>query len=511
MVQANRDLVRHIGDLMLETERKSEENAKLRAENRELRSENKKLKNRIEVLERTMEERIRESVENAVLEATKPLLSKIAEQEKEIQRLKAQANKDSTNSSKPPGSNGFKKIPNNREKSEKKQGGQNGHNGTRLNIPENLDELVADGKAEHIIVSEVAEGEAYTSDWTIDLKVIPVFTERRRKTGQPPRIGYGPQLKTVVVYLLVIGLMSFKRVSQFFKEISNNLITVSKAALAEYNHIAAEKIDLSENINDLLNGKVINVDETPTKTSERPNKFGALETAENTTFQAYIRTYSNAKTTVLTVNPTKSEESVITDNILTQFYGIVAQDNEAKFYNFGIANATCGEHLTRDLKGMSDLQMLSWAAEVRDYFLEMNKHKKDDVRDGITICEPDLLRSFEDRYDGFITKGRLQLAAMNPKVFAYDELRRMVNRLEKHKDNYMLFMRDYDVPFTNNQAERDLRHCKTKQKVSGCFRSRQGIKDYCKIRSFLDTANKRGQNLFLALQSLFFSPEHALV
>ncbi|GHV47544.1 hypothetical protein FACS1894204_11050 [Synergistales bacterium] len=78
----------------------------------------------------------------------------------------------------------------------------------------------------------------------------------------------------------------------------------------------------------------------------------------------------------------------------------------------------------------------------------------------------------------------------------------MTNRLAKHKDNYMLFMRVYIAPFTNNQAERDLRHCKTKQKVSGCFRSWQGILDYCNLRSFLDTAKKRGESLMDSLRSL---------
>ncbi|GHV39856.1 hypothetical protein FACS1894187_20290 [Synergistales bacterium] len=79
---------------------------------------------------------------------------------------------------------------------------------------------------------------------------------------------------------------------------------------------------------------------------------------------------------------------------------------------------------------------------------------------------------------------------------------RMTNRLAKHKDDYMLFMRVYTAPFTNNQAERDLRHCKTKQKISGCFRSWQGILDYCNLRSFLDTAKKRGERLMDSLRSL---------
>ena len=95
---------------------------------------------------------------------------------------------------------------------------------------------------------------------------------------------------------------------------------------------------------------------------------------------------------------------------------------------------------------------------------------------------------------------------MQANSFGYDELRRMINRLEKYKDNYLLFIRDYEAPFTNNQAERDLRHCKTKQKVSGCFRSWQGVLDYCKIRSLLATAMKRGENLLASLSSLWKIP-----
>jgi len=80
-------------------------------------------------------------VEEAARKATEPLIAVIAEKDKEILRLKTQLEKDSSNSSKPSSGNGFKKVPNNREKSEKKQGGQYGHKGFRLNIPENLEEL----------------------------------------------------------------------------------------------------------------------------------------------------------------------------------------------------------------------------------------------------------------------------------------------------------------------------------------------------------------------------------
>jgi transposase len=208
---------------------------------------------------------------------------------------------------------------------------------------------------------------------------------------------------------------------------------------------------------------------------------------------------------VLTATPRKTEESVVEDNILTQFHGIISQDHESKFYNFGDEHATCGAHLSRELKGLAELQMCDWASEFRKFYVGMNARKNDDVSNGMSACEPELLFQFEQRYDELLERGVSLLVSTNSKNFGYDELRRMVNRLAKYKDNYMLFIRNYAAPFTNNQAERDLRHCKTKQKISGCFRSWQGVLDYCKIRSFLDSAKKCGDNLMDSLQRLLRS------
>lgn len=68
-----------------------------------------------------------------------------------------------------------------------------------------------------------------------------------------------------------------------------------------------------------------------------------------------------------------------------------------------------------------------------------------------------------------VDEGKELLAGMEKKSFGYDELRRMVNRLGNYKDSYMLFMRDYKAPYINNEAERDLRHRKVRQKILGCF------------------------------------------
>jgi hypothetical protein len=274
------------------------ENESLKRENRTQKQEIRTLNQKIETLENSIDEKIAWAVERACAplhERIKILETENDRKDAEILRLKMQIDKDSSNSSKPPGTDGFKKIPNNREKSGKKQGGQPGHKGAKLRIPKNLDELVAADTAEHRIISDVPEGAPYVSDWIVDMKVVTVFTEHRRKPGKPPKIEYGAQLKVIAVYLCTIGLMAFQRLSDFFFEISRKLIIVSKATLEKFIRSAADSIDLSPLEHDLLNGKVIHTDETPIKTSERPNADGALETAEKSTFNTYKRSHSRRK------------------------------------------------------------------------------------------------------------------------------------------------------------------------------------------------------------------------
>lgn len=279
-----RDLFNHNQELTLETERLKSEIKSLK----EYKALSIELQNKLDKLENSIEERIAKATEDAVAKAIKPLMAenaelraKVVNQQNEILRLKTQIDKNSSNSSKPPSSNGFVRVPNNREASDRRQGGQKGHKGNRLNIPENLDELVSDGRAEHIVVSEVAEGEPYTSDWEVDIKIIPVYTERRRAVGAPQNISYGNGIAIICVYLSVIGLIAYKRLSEFLGEVTYGMAQVSKATIAKFNHMAAEMTDTAPIVRDLLNGKVINTDETPIKTTERPCADGCgLETSD---------------------------------------------------------------------------------------------------------------------------------------------------------------------------------------------------------------------------------------
>lgn len=505
MTDYRRDMYRQLVEQTEKSERLEADNRQLRTENDRLRAEYKRMNEQLALMMRDLDERI----EAAVIKTVEPLKQELARKDEqlekalaEIERLKARLDKDSGNSSKPPSSNGLKKIPNSRESSGRRTGGQTGHQGHRLSIPRDLDALVRSGKAEHIVQDDTHGSGSYVSDWEIDLYIVPVYRERRRAPGAPPTIGYGENLKATAVFLQNVGIMSLERISEFFAVVTDGLVTPSEAAILQFSQQAAERINLEHLVRDLLDGIVMHTDETPVRTTERAGKGQSdRETSEHTTFNAYVRTYSNAATTLLTANAFKNEEGVKADGILPRFLGTISHDHEAKFYHFGTRHATCGAHLLRELKGMEELCMLPWASRVRDFILEMRRHKGRDRAEGEKDCDPLLLREFESRYDLLVGEGEEILQRPQRKSLGHDELRRMVNRLRNYKDAYMLFMRDYRAPFTNNQAERDLRHCKTKQKVSGCYRSWQGLLDYCRIRSLTDTTRKRGGNILFAIRT----------
>jgi hypothetical protein len=481
-----------------------------------LQSEIARLTRELEAAKGLQEEDVRARIDAAVAEAAAPLMDEISKAHIEISRLKAIINKDSTNSSKPPGKNGFKKIPNSREPSGKPRGGQKGHPGHRLGLPENMDELVEKGIIKKHVIDHTGGSAEYISRYVIDVEVTTTITEHRYAIdAQLPEnhyneVSYGDKIKAMSVLMLNEGIIAELRFSEMLEGLTQGVVTISPATLEKFNDQFAGKLESSGEIEtieaDLLNDEVMHVDDTPLRCAETVEYLDdgteILQTADGTSFSATVRVYCNETTALYTVNPKKDDGGVKRDGILPRFFGIVSQDHESKFYKYGTLNATCCEHLVRDLKGIRDLQMIPWAGDMRAFILSMNNHKKRDLEKEKTECDPDLLAGFERTYDGLLKRGRGEFALKKEGDFGYDEFRKMLNRLTDYKDNYLLFMRNYKAPFTNNLAERDLRPEKTKEKVSLLFRSWKGIENHVRIRSFISTAKKRGMDLYSAITNV---------
>ncbi len=92
--------------------------------------------------------------------------------------------------------------------------------------------------------------------------------------------------------------------------------------------------------------------------------------------------------------------------------------------------------------------------------------------------------------------------ALQKSVIQQPTPHRLINRLQRRRHEVLRFMADISVPFDNNGSERDLRMVKLQQKISGCFRTADGARGFCRVRSYLSTARKQGHSLLCSLERL---------
>ena len=120
----------------------------------------------------------------------------------------------------------------------------------------------------------------------------------------------------------------------------------------------------------------------------------------------------------------------------------------------------------------------------------------------MTRFNAEALSLISETYDRIVTEGRRQNLTTEGEIASKEE-RRLLKRLEKYKDNHLLFAWDFTVEFTNNMSERDLRKCKGRQKMAGGFRTEAGKDIYCRMMSIIETAKRKGEGLLECIKTIF--------
>jgi hypothetical protein len=456
-------------------------------------------------------EHSRVSEEKAALKEENGRLGRELEKRDEtIALLVARLNKDSSNSSKPPSADGFKKIVrNNRDVSCRKPGGQPGHKGSRLEFSDELKELVSSGAVPVEVVGHGAPNPVFAVRYELDIQVGVSVKEHRFYPGAAipaelnNAVNYGVSLKAMCVYMTNVGLMSAERVAVFIGALTGGSIRPAKATVLAFQREMSAKLggEIEAVRESLLAAPVLNIDETPIKSTQRPSDDGeTMEESKGTTFNLCLRTYSSPDATLLVVSAHKSSESIADDGILPVYPGTLVHDHDIKLYFYSLArHGECNAHIGRYLKGLLDLAKHQWLTLMASLLLDMLQRKHEDLAGGIGSMDMDSLNGFSAGYDQIIGLGKTENAALNPESqIAKDELNLLL-RLEKYKENHLLFAYDYAVPYSNNQAERDLRWAKTQQKVSGCHRSFGGAVHMARVMSFILTLKKRKRDVFPAI------------
>jgi len=421
----------------------------------------------------------------------------------ENQSLKAIINKDSSNSSKPPSSDAFKKIFNSREKSGRKPGGQAGHPGRIPVLYENPEHIIDHKRERCSCGGTVVYGEEYQAKQIVELGIRAKVTEHRSYTGVCGRcnatvkndmplqdtITYGETVKACVALLSSEGLVSISRIKTMLCEITGGALDLSEGTIAKWNQELSGKLaPFIQKIKEkLLVQPVLRKDETGIRVA---NRLQWLHVLSNEVYTLY---FSHKK---------RGNEADKEMGILPEYSGVLVHDHLKGLYHFTCGHAECNAHILRYLKSAVETNKCVWAVAMIAFLIDAHNTVKAHKAKNIAALEEAVVAEYRARYDEILEQGRLEFFRGGKKDYNSEDMK-LLRRLKEYKSEHLRFLTDFQVPFDNNLAERDLRMIKSKTKVSGCFRGNEGGTVFATIKSYTSTLRKNSRNIFNGLKDAF--------
>ena len=442
------------------------------------------------------------------------LIALVAALRAHIAELERRLGLNSSNSGKPPSSDGLKKparVSSLRERSGKKPGGQKGHKGETLRQVTDPSEVVnhyppACSMCGVGLDPKTSVGHSARQVFDLPQPQPLVVTEHRAhdcectgcgaKTralfpdGVNAPVQYGARITAFVIYLLHYQLLPENRLATLMVDLFG--VKVATATIARMSQACAERLHgFVDTVRDLVAGAPVkHMDETGFRIGGKTQWLHVASTALLTFYRVCAKRGS----------------------LLANVVGIVVHDHWKPYYTIeGVLHALCNAHHLRELKALVEIEKEEWARKMQR-LLRRACHITNRARERGVTLRPRLIECFERRYDAILAEGlafhETQLPLVRAVIKAGGKRRgraprrtghNLLLRLAKHKEDTLRFLRNPTVPFTNNQAERDGRMMKLRQKISGGFRSLQGAMDFALIRSFVSTARKQDWNIIDAL------------
>jgi transposase len=436
-----------------------------------------------------------------------------------LQKMEDRLSKNSGNSGKPPSTDGYEKpAPKSRRKrSGKKSGGQKGHVGHTLKMVEKPDEIVvhpvescahcrkslkkvAAAGVEKRQVLDLPEVHLLTTEHQAEIKHCPEchkLTKAAFPLEVTQAIQYGQRIKSQMAYFHEYQLLPLERTSETFHDLYYQDIAEG-TILSACQELAEQVAPVQEVVKNHLTytAKVVRFDESGARV------IGKLH---------WFHVSCNEHLTYYAVHAKRGQIAMNAIGILPNFKGRAIHDDLPSYFRYGCDHGLCNAHHLRSLEFLLERYPQAWVHKLKDLLLEIKLAIEKAVSKAKTRLPAKTLDNFSSRYDAILKQGFKQCPSPakpegqkrkrgRPKQsFA----KNLLDRLRDHKEAVLAFMYDFNVPFENNLAERDIRMLKVKQKISGCFRSFHGAEIFCLIRGYISTARKNGQRVLDALRSAF--------
>lgn len=446
------------------------------------------------------------------LEQIKVMHVAIEQLQQELRELKSRQGKDSHNSSKPPSSDGLQRRSKSlRQASERPVGGQPGHKGNTLKKMTQVDHIV-----DHLPPPRCAacgaslEGHPRVQEketrQVIDLPPLRLeVTEHRvfrtrctcgaAQCGSFPvelvsAVQYGPKIRAAGVYLNQYQHIPFQRCADAMGELLG--VALSAGSVASHVRQASQQLApaVAQIARTLIGQAVVHFDETGLRLNGGNVWLHSASTADRVWYGHH---------------PKRGKVAMDALGILPQYHGIAVHDGLPSYRAYDCLHALCNAHHLRELVYIFESTEQAWADDMGRFLCAL----KDEVAHSEQPLSAGRYREVSGQYHDLIRRGLVE----NPERVRQEGKRRgrvkqsdaynLLGRLYEHEEDILRFATDLRVPFDNNQAERDIRMSKLKQKISGCFRSDAGMAAFCIIRSYLATLRKNRISLYRALVNAF--------
>ncbi len=434
--------------------------------------------------------------------------------EKRIKHLEDQLAKNSRNSGKPPSSDGLNRpAPKSlRQKSQRPSGGQPGHAGSTLEMsgqPDRIEvhrvescarcgaspEAMQCVSVEKRQVHDLPPGRLIVTEHHAETKRCPCGC--LHKAVFPPEVTapvqYGPGVKATAVYLKNYQLLPYERTCEVFADLF--ACPISEGTLANIlNECHARLEEPAVQIKArIASAPVVHFDESGSRVDKK---------------LWWVHVASTAKATYYAIHPRRGSQAIDAIDILPGFLGRAIHDFWKPYFGYPCDHGLCNAHHLRELTFVHEEHHQPWAKSMISCLLDM-KAAVERARPTKSSLSHFQVRNFRKLYQAIIEEGYLE----NPLVPSTAGLsrgrekktkpRNLLERLDRHRSQVQAFLTDFNVPFDNNQAERDIRMMKLQQKISGLFRSEDAAQAFCRIRSYISTARKNALRSFEAIHRIF--------